>query len=455
MDTYRERSGPPSKAAASLWIRDATVIPMTPTPATVLHGTDICIEGDTIAHIQPTGQRIPPHARVIEGHHRLVLPGLVNCHTHIDMSIFRGTGEGAHLMAWLALVTQAQTGMQEDDNYWATLLSMLEFTRHGITTFADMTMSWESVPRAVAESGLRAVLHQGLIDAWPHWVEKWGDGQTQIRRAARVYGEWHGAEEGRIQVGLGPHSPYGATELLLRSAATRALEWGTSLHVHLAESEDEVRQIQETYGLTPAEYLASVGLFDAPTLAAHAIHLTETDQQILKDHVVTVAHNPASNLKLHSGLAPVASLRERGVIVGLGTDGPGSNDLTDIFREAYLVAVQQPWPEEVAPSQEALAMATLGGARALRVEDRIGTIEPGKQADLILMNLDTPCLTPGNDWPKTLVYAGSGSDVETVIVAGQVLMERGEFLILDEERILAENRARARRLFGTDAPADD
>ncbi|MGQ9584315.1 MAG: amidohydrolase [Anaerolineae bacterium] len=440
--------GPPT-TVPTLWIRNATVLPMAPTPATVLEATDIGIAGDTVACIQPTGQPVSPPARVIDGSGSLVLPGLVNCHTHVDMAIFRGTGEGARLMTWLDLVTRVQARMQEEDIYWATLLSMLEFTRHGITTFADMTMSWDSVPRAVSESGLRAVLHQGLVDAWPHWVEKWGDGQAQIRRASQVFRDWHGAGGGRIQVGLGPHSPYGAGELLLRSAASRAQEWGATLHVHLAESEDEMRQMWATYGLTPTKYLASVGLFDAPTLAAHAIYLTEEDQDILRERDVTVAHNPGSNLKLRSGLAPVAALRARGVKVGLGTDGAGSNDLADLLREAYLVAVQQPWPEETTPSHEALAMATLGGARALRLERSIGTIEVGKQADLILVALEAPNLAPGNDLPKTLVYAGRGGEVQTVMVAGQVVMERGEFRLLDAERILAENRARARRLFGS------
>lgn len=435
-------------ATPDLWIRDVALLPMVPDAATFLSHMDIGIAGSTIAAIQPTGAALPRRVQVLEGAGYLAMPGLVNCHSHVDMAIFRGTGEGARLMEWLALVTQVQARMTEEDVYWSTLLSLLEFTRHGITTFADMSMSWASLPQAVLESGLRAVLYQGLVDAWPHWVETWGDGAAQIRRAAEVFRAWHGVGEGRIQVGLGPHSPYGASELLLRQAAARALEWGSPLHVHLAETAEEVRQIQEEHRLTPTAYLASVGLLDAPTLAAHAVHLTEEDQDLLRAKGVSVAHNPGSNLKLRSGLAPVASLRSRGVHVGLGTDGAGSNDRLDLFREAYLAAVQQPWPPDAQPSRETLHMATLGGAKALGLDDLVGSLEVGKRADIILLRLDAPDLAPGVDPAKTLVYAATGCHVDTVIVDGRILLRHGEFQALDAERILAENRARAARLFG-------
>ena len=440
---------------ADLWIRDVTLLPMAPDAAAVLPHMDLGIAGPVIAAMQPTGAPLPRRARVLEGAGCVALPGLVNCHTHVDMALFRGTGEGARLMEWLALVTQVQAQMDEEDIYWSTLLSLLEFTRHGITTFADMSMSWASLPQAVLESGLRAVLHQGLVDAWPHWVEKWGDGGTQVRRAADVFRAWHGAGEGRIQVGLGPHSPYGASELLLRSAATRALEWGATLHIHLAETEEEVRQVQEVHGLTPVQYLASVGLLDAPTLAAHAVHLTAEDRALLRAKEVSVAHNPGSNLKLRSGLAPAAALRAQGVRVGLGTDGAGSNDRLDLFREAYLAAVQQPWGADVQPSHEALHMATLGGAQALGLDDRIGSLEVGKRADVVLVRLDVPDLMPAVDLPKTLIYAGTGCHVDTVLVDGRVLLERGAFQVLDAERILAETRARAARLFGKPQPGPE
>jgi len=372
--------------------------------------------------------------KVIDGENKLVIPGFVNTHTHLAMVLFRGYADDLPLKRWLEEeIWPAERKLTAEDVYWASLLGIAEMIRSGTTTFADMYFYMDAVAKAVEESGIRAMLSYGMIAPKPGAKAK-----RELSIAQEFLEGFHRSAEGRITVALSPHAPYTCADSVWKRTVELARKYQVMIHTHLSETEDEVERFLEERDLSPAEYLDMLEVFTVPVLAAHCVHLNLVDIGILARNKVSVAHCPGSNMKMGSGIAPVSSLIESGVNVAIGTDGVASNNNLDMLEEIRLAALAQKGllaDTTLIPAEKALQMGTLCGARALGLENEIGTIAEGKKADLIIFNLDKPHLIPQYNLISNLVYAASAQDVETVIIEGRIVMENEEIKTFDEEEV--------------------
>ncbi len=429
-------------------ISDITVLPMTKGSG-VLENHDVAIEGQCITALGPTGTLGSEARRVIGGSGRLLLPGLVNAHTHMGQTIFRGTAEAVLLQEWLEEDAPILGRMTPEDVYWSSLLACCEMLHAGVTTFADMFFYEDHVAQAALDSGMRALVAQGIVEQFSGEDIGRGAANDQIAVSVEVAERWHGAANGRITARLAPHALYSLSPSTLRDTLAEAKHKGYGIHTHLSETVAELEWCQDKFGISPPRRFEELGYLEVPFLAAHCVHLSDEDIAILDRPGVGIAHNPGSNLKLDSGTARVPDLTAcQGLAVGLGTDSTGSNDSLDILKEAYLAAVIHAWPMGSTPAHASLAMATREGARALGLQDEVGTVEVGKKADLVVLSLDSARMTPLHDLERALVYAGRASDVETVIVDGRVVLDDGVLTTVDETRVLREARERTARVFG-------
>jgi 5-methylthioadenosine/S-adenosylhomocysteine deaminase len=430
---------------SSLVIRDTTAIPMTRL-GEVLEHVDILIRPPEIAAIGPTGTLDPPpDARVLDGRGKLTLPGLVNAHAHIGITLLRTGSEAMALEPWLDWLIPKQSTMEPDDFYRGALLACLEQTRAGITTFADMLYMQEPCSRATEEAGLRAVVSMSVMERDP-WDDNPAEGVRRLEGSIAFAERWQGRGNGRITVRLAPHAVYTVRPSLLRHYATESTRLGLGVQIHCSETRVEVEGCRARHGLTPPALLNEVGLLERPILLHHAVHLTDEDIALVDRPNVGLSHNPGSNLKLQSGRARLPELLGRRLSVGIGTDSAVSNDTLDLFKEVYLAAVLHDWPTDALPSWRVLEAATIGGARALGLADRIGSLEPGKRADVILVDLSDPRHAPASDPARQLAYTARGSDVATTIVDGEILMDDRVVRRLDPEEIVRQARIRGHRL---------
>ena len=316
-------------------------------------------------------------------------------------------------------------------SYWGACLAIIEMVKSGTTCFNDMQMNIHQTTRAVKESGMRAVISRGLIGSGHDEA-----GQMRLRQA---YEERDAAKDcDRLSFMLGPHAPYTCDDGFMRVVSEEAKKNGMRIHVHLSESVSEIEQIREKYGLTPIEMADRNGLFDVPAIAAHCVQVTDEDIAILKGKKVSVVTNPASNMKLGNGFAPIGKMVEMGVNVCLGTDGAASNNSLNMFRELGLLTLihkgVNKTPQCIS-AREGFRIATINGAKALGLEEETGSIEAGKKADLAILDLNTPSLTPRNNLIAGLSYSANGSEVETVIIDGKIVMEDRKVLTMDEELV--------------------
>lgn len=393
--------------------------------------TSIYMEGNRIMAVgeKPEGFR---EDKIIDGKDRLVIPGLINCHTHSYMAFMRNVADDLSFMDWLfGTIDPIEQQMTDEDTYWGACLAIIEMIKSGTTCFNDMQMNIHQTTRAVKESGMRAVISRGLVGSGNDEA-----GQTRLRQA---YEERDAARDcDRLSFMLGPHAPYTCDDGFMRVVSGEAKKNGMRIHVHLSESVSEIEQIQEKYGCTPIEMADKNGLFDVPAVAAHCVQITDKDMDILKEKNVSVVTNPASNMKLGNGFAPVAKLLEKGINVCLGTDGAASNNSLNMFHELSLLTLihkgVNKTPQCVS-AREGFRIATINGAKALGLEQEIGSIEAGKKADLAILNLNTPSLTPRNNLIAGLSYSANGSEVETVIIDGRIVMENRKMLTMDEEMV--------------------
>ena len=393
--------------------------------------TCIYIEGNRIAAVgeKPKGFR---EDKVIDGQDRLVIPGLINCHTHSYMAFMRNVADDLSFMDWLfGTIDPIEQQMTDEDTYWGACLAIIEMIKSGTTCFNDMQMNIHQTTRAVKESGMRAVISRGLIGSGHDEA-----GQMRLRQA---YEERDAAKDcDRLSFMLGPHAPYTCDDEFMRVVSEEAKKNGMRIHVHLSESVSEIEQIREKYGLTPIEMADRNGLFDVPAIAAHCVQVTDEDIAILKGKKVSVVTNPASNMKLGNGFAPIGKMVEMGVNVCLGTDGAASNNSLNMFRELGLLTLihkgVNKTPQCIS-AREGFRIATINGAKALGLEEETGSIEAGKKADLAILNLNTPSLTPRNNLIAGLSYSANGSEVETVIIDGKIVMEDRKVLTMDEELV--------------------
>lgn len=411
---------------------------------------DIAIDGSIIAAVGCVSQEFEKQAdRIIDGSGLLAIPGLINAHTHTPMSLLRNYGSDLELMDWLnQKIFPAEDRMDEESAYYGALLSIGEMIRSGCTAFADMYMFEEQIVKAALSSGVRANVSKGLV----------GDGESEdslsrLERNKWLYDQYNGEGDGRIKVDFGPHAPYTCGDaLFVKVAEAAAQRPGAGIHVHLSETRGEVENSIRQFGMTPTARLEKLGLFDsARVIAAHCVHLCREDLEFLSSHNVTAVHNPSSNLKLASGFAPVGTLLEHGIPVALGTDGSSSNNNQNVCEELHLAAVlakAAAQDAKILPAYQAMELATTNGAKALGREDQIGSIEVGKQADLALINIRQLHWTPHTDLTAALVYSMCGSDVDTVICDGKLLMENKRLLTIDEEKVMAEVEARVKKVLG-------
>lgn len=404
---------------------------------------DIAIENDVILSVgQPLAKEWTPD-RVIDCQDKFVIPGFVNTHTHAAMGLFRSYADDMLLMDWLQKkIWPIEGKMESDDYYWGTMLGIAEMLQSGTTMFADMYMGMERVAEAVEETGIRAVIARGMAGVAP-------TAEAALVNSEYLYNTYHNAADGRLRVMLGPHAPYTCPPDYLKRVVRLSEKLGAEIHIHLAETQGEVDDCLKLYGKTPMALMDEVGLLDRGVLAAHCVVLSDEDIELMAKKNVRVAHNPGSNMKLASGIAPVPKLLQAGVCVGLGTDGSSSNNNLDMLEEVHLAAllhkVNTLDPLAV-PAHAALRMGTTEGAIALGVGDTIGKIEAGYQADLTIFDMNRIAWTPRHDLISLLVYAANSSHVDTVMVAGKILMENRQLTTIDEERVRFETERAIKRL---------
>jgi 5-methylthioadenosine/S-adenosylhomocysteine deaminase len=373
----------------------------------------------------------------------VVMPGLINTHTHAPMVLFRGLADDLALMDWLQkyiFPAEAKTVSPEFVRA-GTRLAALEMIESGTTTYADMYYFEDEIARVTRSAGLRGVLGETIIKFPVPDAKTPADSLALTERFAKEF-----ANDGLITPAVAPHSMYTLDTATLQACRALADRLHIPLITHLAETSDEVKTAADKYHATPTAYLDSIGVFGGRTLAAHAVHVTPEDIQILANRHVGVSHNPESNMKLASGIAPVEAMRKAGIPVGLGTDGAASNNDLDMFeamrQAAFLHKLVANDPRAI-PAPVALEMATIDGARAMGMEKEIGSLETGKRADLLVVSMASARQTPMYDPVSHLVYVTHGDDVRTTIVNGRVLMRDRKVLTLNPEQVLAEARAYA------------
>ncbi len=426
-----------------LLIRDVTLVDPQGTTVQILPGYDIAVRGNRIAAVQPTGQIAPAQAaEVIAGIGMAAMPGLINAHAHSAMVLFRGSAEDVPIEIWFNdYIWSMESNLTPDDISWGAMLAAVEMIEGGVTTVADHYFSMDHVAQAIATSGLRGHL------AWTMFGQ--GDGQGELKQAAAFAEQWHGALGGRIRVWLGPHAPYTCPPNFLRMVAVEAKQLGLGCHVHVSETAGQVQASLAQHGVTPIQLLEQLGLLDGLALCAHAAHATAEDITLLAAHGAGVAHCPKTFLKLAAGIAPVVAMRERGLAIGLGSDGAASNNTLDIWEQMRLAAMLQKHERadaRVLSIPEALSMATCEGARVIGQAADLGRLAPGYLADLILVRLDGPHVQPVHSVGAALLYAVRASDVDTTIVDGRVLMRGRKLLTLDKAAIVREVAERSARL---------
>ncbi len=404
----------------------------------------VFVDGDSIASTRGVPEGMSADT-VIDGRGKLLIPGLVNSHTHVYMTMFRNCADDLAFTDWLfGHILPLEDKMTAEDCYWGSLLGYMEMIATGTATSLDMFVFPETAVRAASEAGVRAVLSRGLTGG----EDDRAGGARRLREARTEIEKWRG-KSGLITYMLGPHAPYTCDPGYLKEAAALADELKLGISIHLAESRDEIRTVRERYGCTPAEYLDRCGILRETTVAAHCVHLTDSDIALLARRGVSVATNPVSNLKLGNGAAPVPKMLKAGINVCLGTDGAASNNTLNMFRElSFLSLIHKGAAEDArtVSAAQALRAATAGGAKALGLGGITGEIKPGLKADLAVLDLEAPWMKPHNNILSSLAYSANGSEVETVMVGGRLLMKNREFLTIDRERVLYEVDKTCRRL---------
>ena len=378
--------------------------------------------------------------KIIDASGKILLPGFVNTHTHLSMTLFRGLADDLSLDSWLNdHIWPMEANLNGDYCYIGALLGAVELIKSGTTTFSDMYFYMEDVARAVDEAGIRAVLSYGMID--------FGDAEkreAEIKENLTLFENCNGMADGRIKVFFGPHSPYTASEELLIKVRQLADEHYIGIHIHVSETQKEIDDVSAEKGLRPFEYLDKIGFLGPDVVAAHSVWLSEDEIEIIKKNDVKISHNPCSNMKLASGIAPVSKLIENDICVSIGTDGASSNNNLDLIEElktASLLQKVSTLDPNVLNSHEAIAMGTIKGAKALGLDEEIGSIEVGKKADIILIDTNSANMVPDSSTlTSNIIYSANGSNVDTTICNGKILMENKKLTVLDEQEIY--NKAR-------------
>lgn len=402
---------------------------------------NIYIAGNQIEAISDVGNRERPGGEaefVIKGKGMAAIPGLFNAHTHAAMTLLRGYADDMPLQEWLETrIWPVEARLTEEAVYWGTKLACLEMIKSGTTFFNDMYWHWGGSAKAVLETGIRAMLSAVFIDGFDEAKAK-----EQISRIKTLY-ESSKKLPARISFALGPHAIYTVSEESLCWAREFADKHDLLVHIHLSETEDEVEDCLKRYGMRPVEYLDSIDFLNPRTIASHCVHVNRKELELLKRHEVQIVHNPASNMKLSAGRMPYEEMKEAGLYanIALGTDGCASNNNLDMFEEMKIASLfHKAFTNPTSmPASEVFELATANAARMFRLNS--GAIEPGRLADIALLDLKHVALTPNHNLVSNIVYAANGSCVDTVICDGRILMRgrrvKGEEEIKDKAREVA------------------
>lgn len=413
-----------------IWIKDITVITVNE-DFDILENSNVYIEGNRIYHVGGRLDGFNPE-KIIDGKGKVCMPGLINAHTHIGMSVFRNYGNDVSLETWLReFIWPMEKKLSSEDIKASSELAIAEMIETGTTTFVDMYLKMDEVAESVEKYGLRAILTKGLIHPDQNTLEKETD----------FYKRWHNSADGRIKVMIAPHAVYtnSREELIREMELAKNLDVG--IHIHLNESQTEVENSIRENGLSPLEYAHSLGMIDEKTIAAHCVWLSEKEIEIAKTTGMTMVHNPASNMKLASGFMRAQELLDMGINVALGTDGVSSNNVLDMFEEmklASLIAKGSTLNPKVLNSKTVIEMATINGAKAIGMERELGRIKKGYLADFIIVDLDNIRHTPNTDVVASMVYSTCGNDVDTTIVDGKILYENKQHCKLNVKKLMSE-----------------
>jgi len=417
--------------------------------ATVHKGSAVAVDDGVIIAIGPAAEINAEYSArdSLDGKNRIVMPGLINGHSHAAMTLLRGIADDLALMEWLNDYMFPAEVQFVDAEFVriGTELACWEMIRGGTTTFVDMYYYPDTIAQVVDSCGMRALISATVIDQRSPDAESAVD---SLQKGSEYIKRWTG-KNSRITPIFGPHANYTLNAEQLRATREAAMEFGAPISIHMSESPFEVQYSKDTYGMTSIELFESIGFFEGPTIAAHVVWPTDAEIPILAERKVGVIHNPTSNMKIASGIAPIADMLAAGVRVGIGTDGAASNNDLDLWEEmrlaAFLQKVEQMNPE-VLPATTVLRMATSGGATAIGLGDSIGSIEVGKRADLIQVAFDDVHHVPTYNVVSHLVYVNDEQDVASTVVDGKVLMREGDILTIDTERVATEAKALAARI---------
>ena len=442
---------------------NATIMTMNPTRDIINDGA-IAIQNKRIVAIDKTSilQAHYPDEEVIDVKGKLILPGLIDTHVHVAQALIRGCADDMALIQWLCeRVWVLQGNFTHDDGYVSARLCIAEMLRSGTTTFLELMLAhrygFDGIARPFEESGIRACLAGIVMDIGtyatqsnsmhPGMIES---RETSLLGVLDMHSKWEGTADERIHVWFGPRTPGGVTSELYREMTDLARQRNMGITMHLAEVEADKTYLNEKFGLTPVDYAESVGLLGPRSVLVHMVWLTPAEIDKLAATGTTVSHNPSSNSKLASGVCKVPLMLERGVNVALGCDGGPSNNDYDMIREMKLAAIIHKavtLDPLIVPAETVLEMATINGAKALGLEHEIGSLEVGKKADLIVIDLERLHTTPSINPVSTLVYAATGGEVDTVMVDGTVLVKQGQLLSMDEHEIIAQANNHAVQLY--------
>lgn len=443
MEFGKEPSAPDAEIddiQADMMIRGGTLLTMVDGEPPLENGR-VYVKGDRIIDIRSGSEEkeLSPPLEILDARDCIIMPGLVNGHTHAAMTLFRGFADDLPLHTWLyqRIFPAEAKYLDSDSVYWGTLLACLEMISSGTTTFSDGYFFQDSTARAVHHSGLRAFVAQGVIDFPAPGVP---DPKENLLKAKEFLERWKGVSD-LITPCLFCHSPVTCSDSTMQQARKISQTYSIPLQIHLSETAEEVNEVIKKTGVRTVRHLDRLGLLYEGLIAAHAIHLDDDEIRLLSERSVKIVHVPESNMKLGSGVARIPDMLERGLVVAIGTDGCGSNNDLDLFLEmdmaAKLSKVFQMDPVCLdAPS--VLKMATSRGATALGLEKEVGTLEPGKKADIIVVDLRKPHLIPVYNPFSTLVYSASGSDVKHAMVNGRLLLKDRQSLTLDACEIMGK-----------------
>jgi len=432
----------------NILIINSSILPLSDNEPEFIENGFISIKDGLIASLGPMSYLTESIANVkkIDATGRLAMPGLVNTHTHAAMSLFRGLADDLELMIWLNehIFPAEAKSVNPEMVYWCSKLAAAEMILAGTTTVADGYFLEDSAAEAFADCGIRSVVAQGVIDFPAPGIP---DPAQNVVAAAHFIDRWQ-ARNNLIIPAIFCHSPYTCSPDTLKRAKEAARQKNVRLFIHLAETNTEVKQIQDQHNTTPVRYLDSLGILDEETICVHCVWLDDGDIEILAKRGTKVSTCSQSNMKLGSGIAPLKKMLGAGISVGLGTDGCASNNTLDLFSEmdvcAKLHKVKDLDPTAL-PAKAVLEMATIGGASVLGLADRVGSLSPGKKADVILLDLMQPHLQPFYH-PYALVYAANGADVSTVIINGKIVMQDRQVLTFDVNEAMLKVRELAKNL---------